>query len=308
MSRFASSSGKIGRFLARNEGQLATGLMREIGAKAMRRPALRALVTTVMPVRRPDKWLFLVGCYNSGTTILRRILESHPDIAGLPHEGVQMTDAFPDLETGGFPRMMFANRQMWDLPDEGAETRVTRAIRDWSPWWPSSAPVFLEKSIDHTTRIPWLDRHFPNAHFVAITRNGYCVCEGVRRRATPQGAARQALGAEYPMPMIAAQWAAFDALLHDNLPVTRHYHLRYEDFMSEPVRHIDAILDFIGANPVPLQMEGNIVKVAGQSHELANQNAASLARLTEADIAQATPPMRGALLRNGYDLLGEAVS
>ena len=306
MSRFASSSGKLGRFLARNEGKLVSGLLREVGAKAMRRRGVRRLVTAVMPVRRPKRWLFLVGCYNSGTTILRRVLESHPEIAGLPHEGVQMTDAFPDLEAGGWPRMMYANREQWALADDDAPERVMRALRDWSAWWPKAAPVFLEKSIDHATRIPWMARHFDNAHFIAITRNGYCVCEGIRRRAAPTGAARETLGDTYPMPMVAEQWAAFDATIAEGLAaVPRGMSIRYEDFMADPVATLARIFDFIGVAPVDLHRDGSILSICGDSHELIDQNAASLARLTRDEIAAATPPMRAALLRHGYAIEGD---
>ncbi len=38
------------------------------------------------------KWVFIIGCYNSGTTLLNEILASHPKISGLPDEGVMLTD------------------------------------------------------------------------------------------------------------------------------------------------------------------------------------------------------------------------
>ena len=40
-------------------------------------------------------WLFVLGVNNSGSTILTKVLESHPQIRALPQEGQLLTDAFP---------------------------------------------------------------------------------------------------------------------------------------------------------------------------------------------------------------------
>lgn len=48
---------------------------------------LREIKISFTPVPRPDKWLFVVGCYNSGTTLLAEMLSRHPNISGLPTEG-----------------------------------------------------------------------------------------------------------------------------------------------------------------------------------------------------------------------------
>ena len=40
-------------------------------------------------------WLFILGVNNSGTTILSKILETHPEIRTLPKEGQHLTTAFP---------------------------------------------------------------------------------------------------------------------------------------------------------------------------------------------------------------------
>ena len=37
-------------------------------------------------------WIFITGCYNSGTTLLNQILSTHSRISGLPDEGVMLTD------------------------------------------------------------------------------------------------------------------------------------------------------------------------------------------------------------------------
>ena len=140
MRRYANQNTKFGRFLARNGGDLWRGLKRDIAVKLYRQPVIRRFVRLFYSPRNPEKWLFLVGCYNSGTTILRDIVASHPNVSDLPFEGVKLTSAFPDLEVGGWPRMMYRNKAHWDKIDSNA-ANLARA--DWSPWWGKSATICL---------------------------------------------------------------------------------------------------------------------------------------------------------------------
>jgi len=277
LSKFSTSNNKLGRFIARNEGNIASGLLRESMAKGMKKPALRRLVSNFIPNRQPKRWLFLVGCYNSGTTILRRVLESHPQITGLPEEGVTLTGAFPDLEQGGWPRMM---------------------------WFPKNVPVFLEKSIDHSTRIEWINRHFENAVFVSITRNGYCVCEGIRRKAFPSGEAKKKIGSAYSLDMLGKQWSAFDEEISGALTkVPNSISIYYEDFMANPVDIVEGIFNLASVDSVPIGFHDRTLEIDGVKHELLDQNKKSLASLSSEDKSQLTSIMRNSLLRNGYDLL-----
>lgn len=301
MPRFSDSNSKLGRFLARNDGNLVGGFVREVTFKANRYPAIRRLLRAVVREREPEKWLFIVGCYNSGTTMLRRLLESHEAIGSFSHEGVELTEAFPDLEAGGWPRMMYANRDRWAMPGEGGEALARLARRDWAPFWGRKARVFLEKSIDHTVRIAWMQRHFPNAHFIAITRNGYCVNEGILRRARPAGAAREKVGDSYPPEMLARQWTEFQRLLEEGESTAENYlRVRYEDLIEKPVESLASIFAFLGMPEVPIRREGNSVIVAGVTHELVGQNDASLARLDPELKAAMRPHMRDALAAAGY--------
>jgi hypothetical protein len=301
VSRFANSNSKWGRFRARNDGNLARGFIREAAVKIWRRRWIRRLVRPVFKGREPEKWLFLCGCYNSGTTILRTLIEAHPEIAAIPHEGAYLTDAFPDLELGGWRRMMYANRHLWDLPQQGAAQRAAMARADWAIWWPRNARVFMEKSIDNSTRMRWLDRNFANAHFVAITRNGLCVNEGILRRAKPIDQAAERVGERYPPEMLAEQWVAFDNLLTEGgAQVARCYALRYEDLMADPIAVMSEIFQFLGMSVPAMSLTGSVLNIAGEQHEIVDQNAASLARLSETDLSAMMAIMRPVLIKHGY--------
>jgi len=303
MSRFSDSNSRLHRFMARNEGHLWRGLYRESLGKVYRKPALRGFIRPFIPIRHPQKWLFLVGCFNSGTTILRKLVESHPEISSFSREGAKLTNAFPDLETGGWPRMMYVNRDKWDLPEDGASERVRMAQKDWSIWFDPSANVFLEKSIDHATRMEWLDRHFPNCYFVAITRNGYCVNEGIMRRAKPSGEAFSQVGDRYPPDLVAKQWVHFDQTISTSLTrVARGCALRYEDLMSDPAVELAKIFEFLELPQPRLEWDAPVMRVDEDEHELLNQNAKSLSRLTSDEIAAMRPIMSTAMRAHGYPI------
>ena len=218
MRRYMNQKTKLGRFLARNGGNLWGGLKTDVSVTLYKKAWVRRLVRGFYKETKPQKWLFLVGCYNSGTTILRDILEAHPQVSSLPFEGVKLTDAFPNLEEGGWPRMMYRHRDLWDQISENAGER---ARRDWAPWWRKDASVYLEKSIDHSTRIRWLDKNFTNAYFLSITRNGLSVIEGISRRAKPYGSARYELKSDtYPYDMIADQWVEFENKISEDIKLS----------------------------------------------------------------------------------------
>jgi hypothetical protein len=214
------------------------------------------------------------------------MLGAHPEVASLPREGVEMTDAFPDLETGGWVRMWFRNADKADLVGRDPVGLARRAKRDWSPWWSRRARAFLEKSIVHGAWMPVLDAGFTNARFIGVIRNGYCVCEGIRRRARPRDAARETLGRDdYPIDEVGRQWVFANQILMRDHPKVRNYRaVYYEDFTAQPVETIRALFEFIGVDPdvVTTEEDGTII-IGTRRFEIRNQNPESLARLGDDD-------------------------
>lgn len=147
------------------------------------------------------KWLFILGCNNSGTTLLNDLLADHPEIDGMDCEGQAMkairsdgTD-FPTPYPEGYilpPPRLFVNvdgepiLRVWterlavfrhpivNLP------LLKRHIL--SHRTSVGGTYTMEKSPTSSVRSLWLQEHFKDAYFIAITRNGYAVCEGIRRR------------------------------------------------------------------------------------------------------------------------------
>lgn len=88
----------------------------------------REFKVAVTPVPRPRKWLFLVGCYNSGTTLLAELLSRHPDISALPTEGHFITDQFVKDYDVGLPRMWAGREELFRLTEADAGPDAVRVI------------------------------------------------------------------------------------------------------------------------------------------------------------------------------------
>lgn len=277
---------RISAFAERNRGALLRNALQQTAIRFWIRCRLWRLFGPLLPAREPEAWVFMGGCYNSGTTILREMIGAHPEVASLPREGVEMTDAFPDLEAGGWVRMWFRNAHAADLSDRDPLDLARKAKRDWSVWWRRGARVFIEKSIIHVAWMPTLDAGFPNARFIGVIRNGYCVCEGIRRRARPTDEARVTLGRDdYPIEEAGRQWNfANQTLMRDRTAVGNYHEVRYEDFTAEPIQTIRAIFTFIGVDPDAAQIlaDGQI-EIGARRFSIQNKNAESLGRLDAAD-------------------------
>jgi hypothetical protein len=259
----------------------------------------RELRVTLTPAPRPEKWVFLVGCYNSGTQLGMHVLGSHPDISALPEEGQFLTDQFtPDFQLG-LPRMWVLREDLFRLTeaDEGPDT--ARLKKEWGARLDLSKPILLEKSPPNAARTRWLQRHFENAHFLAFVRNGYAVAEGIRRKAMP----KHRRGG-WPLELCARQWARCnEVLLEDAEYLERVLWVRYEDLTDRPGAEIGRILRFLGI-PEPTGID---LKSSWSVHEreepIRNMNQESFDRLSSEDIASITGEARPMLERFGYPLL-----
>jgi len=299
---------RINRFTERNRGAVLSKAWEATLVRLWLRLRLREALRPMIRPRQPQGWIFMGGCYNSGTTILREILGAHPDIGTLPREGLDLTDAFPDLEQGGWPRMGFRNAQMIDQVNADPTAAADRAQRDWSLWWDRGAKVFLEKSILHGAWMPALEQGFQGARFIGVVRNGYCACEGIRRRSRPAGVAAQLLGqATYPIDEVGRQWVfSNQALRRDGPKLGQYREIRYEDFTANPAGTARDLFRFVGLDDRLVQDQGGgKIRVGTREFTISNQNADSIARLTSSDLAAINPVISPMMRDLGYDVIEE---
>ena len=94
----------------------------------MRRQPLQRLAARLASAAQPTRWVFIIGCYNSGTTLLARLLERHSEIQTLPGEGVVFSDVLTRPEEFGWPRLWFKCQQAMALNDSNPARLAERII------------------------------------------------------------------------------------------------------------------------------------------------------------------------------------
>ena len=169
----------------------------------------REVRIALTPVPTPEKWVFVVGCYNSGTTLLAELLGRHSRISALPTEGHFITDQLVRDYDVGLPRMWVEREDLFRMTEASEGPDVVRLKKEWGSRLDLRKPILLEKSPPNGARTRWLQAHFENAYFIAIVRNGYAVAAGIRKKAEPHHIA----GERWPIEMAAYQWARSNEVL-----------------------------------------------------------------------------------------------
>ena len=116
------------------------------------------------------------------------------------------------------------------------ESTAIRMKKDWFLWWGRKKKYLLEKSIVNTARILWLDTYFRPAYFIGIIRNGFAVCEGIRRRTLESPRLdRKNFPNGYSMELCAKQWRrSIECQEKAANSVKNYYLIKYEKLVSNP--------------------------------------------------------------------------
>lgn len=249
--------------------------------------------------KRPDKWVFLVGCYNSGTTLLRKVLGSNPLISALPSEGQYLTDQLPSDHEIGLSRMWVKREDLYRLTeiDEGPD--VDRIKKEWGMRLDKSRPLYLDQTPANAARTRWLQKNFENAYFIGIIRNGYAVAEGISRKARP---IHKHDG--WSVEQAAYQWSRSNEVLLSDAEHLKHIiWVRYEDFTENPEKEILRILKFLEIETG----DGVDINQAWSVHErdqkIKNMNKLSIDRLSLENISSINKVADDMLVRLGYPVL-----
>lgn len=250
-------------------------------------------------VPNPEKWVFLVGCYNSGTTLLAELLGRHPQISALPTEGHFLTDQFPKDYEVGLPRMWANNESLFRLTEHDVGPDVRRIKKQWGFRFDLTKPVLLEKSPPNTPRTRWLQANFSPAYFVAIVRNGYAVSEGITRKANPKH-----LPEGWPIEQSAWQWRRSNEVLEaDSENLQRLIWLRYEDLTAHTLRELNRICDFLDIQRFQAFDISQSFAIHERDQAVRDLNGDSIARLSRTEIERINGVASDCLRRFGYEVL-----
>lgn len=261
----------------------------------------REIRIALTPVPKDKTWVFLVGCYNSGTTLLAELLGQHPSISALPTEGHFITDEFVKDYDIGLPRMWVEREDLFRLTEDDQGPDPLRVQKEWGMRLDLSKPVLLEKSPPNMAKVRWLQAHFENAHFIGIVRNGYAVAEGISRKADPQH-----LVDSWPIEMSAYQWKRSNEILQqDSKHLKRFLWVKYEDLANDTVGTLNKITNFVGIANFEGFESDRSWSIHERDERVRNMNAESIERLSREQIDLVNHVAGDMIESFGYTLLKE---
>ena len=233
------------------------------------------------------RWIFLVGCNNSGTTLIHDVLAATGKFSFMPHEGQRYTSVLKRAEKRGYQRVWAEYVGELQLDERHSTNGVSRLLFDWlEELAVPLKPMILEKTTANAVRMRWLQRAFPEAAFLGIVRNGYAVVEGIKRK----GGKSVARGARH--------WRQVnEIMLNDAKHVKKFLLVRYEDFVAAPRETLSRIAEFLD-----LQMDD----IRAPKTSIQDMNAQSINRLDEAELRAITHEAGDFLATMGYARLTEA--
>jgi len=254
---------------------------------------IRRLVTKYYglfgPVPVPEKWVFIVGCGSSGSTLLQKILSSHPMVGSMPKEGQYYTDQFKNRTCErGLLHPVRPNEKRIDENDLDKADPI-KLKRQWGGRFNDrTRPVLLEKTPGNTRRMPWLQEHFENAHFIGIVRNGYAVAESICRKRT------------HDIRAAAKRWVKGNEIMLANLEhLERTKLIRYEELAERTEECVREVCEFIGIDPNEISLGGEW-KVLKEKSTISNKNYRCIERLSEEDFKIIEEEAGDMLKRLGY--------
>lgn len=210
----------------------------------------------------PASPFFIVGSARSGTTLLRLMLNAHPDVA-IPPESRFITELWrdkPEVEVEPVLRALARHDRfrLWELPiDEvraelgGRRTaRYTEVMeapyRAWArrrdkPLWGDKTPRYVEN-------IPLLGELWPAARFVHLVRDGRNVA--LSYADVSFGPKTLAKAAELWRTRVRAGIEA-----GRSLEPGRYLQMRYEDLVEAPERQVQTLCGFLGVAFDPVMLD-----------------------------------------------------
>jgi hypothetical protein len=206
---------------------------------------------------RLDEPAVVLTCGRSGSTLLRVILDSHPELACPPETGL----------IGLCTQMGVASMRL-DGPTAGERhTPSELGLRSIRAWVATNFGAYLveagkvrwcEKSLGSAQSASRFLLLFPKAKFICLYRHGMDVIDSVHE-ACPWGLTGYGLdpfGVAHPGNSVAAvadYWATHTQMIRtfeeENPEVCLR--LRYEDLVADPQAQADRLFEFLDEEPVP---------------------------------------------------------
>lgn len=251
-------------------------------------------------------WIFIIGCYNSGTTLLDQILATHPQISGLPDEGVMLTDQLVRPEDFGWKRLWSECEYEMDSSVRNKNKSANRIKRHWSHFYDSNKKYYLEKSISNATRLNFFNEEFKPAWFIHIVRNGYAAAEGIHRKASIMDGNPYYHKGKYPYELCAKQWVRSLQIFNSNKKNFKNViEIKYEELADNPSKVINGILEKMGLQPFSKDYFEKSFTIHEKNSKIKNMNSSSFKRLGSDDFQAINKVAKDYLIDYGYKVIEE---
>jgi hypothetical protein len=206
---------------------------------------------------------FIVGVGRSGTTMLRLMLDSHPELA-IPPETHFVPELIDEIDAGASPAaavaVMTAVRQWGDLQiDEADVLAAFEALDDFSPGAALRAfyalylerqgkPRWGEKTPAYVRSMRKIEAALPEARFIHVIRDGRDVALSRWRRTLGEGE-------RAPAAQVAAGWQRRIRRARKQGRRLDHYiEVRYEDLVTDTEAELRRIAEFIRLDWDPVML------------------------------------------------------
>jgi sulfotransferase family protein len=222
---------------------------------------------------------FVVGMNRSGTTLLRMMLDAHPELT-IPPETHFVPDLIRAVRKDGAPEAalaaMKAHREWEDFNfsddealawlresagDPGESVRAfyrTYAARQGKPRWGEKTPRYV-------SRMRQIQRALPEARFVHVIRDGRDVALSVLDRTVR----------DIDAPHVAKRWMRKIEKARETAPDLTHYgEIRYEDLITDTEPTLRKVCELIDLEFDPVMLD---------YHERSSDRLSEMARALPAD-------------------------
>ena len=181
------------------------------------------------------------GCGSSGTTLVRRMLNRHPEISCGPESTVFLERVsgpadlgarmgFQPSEIEAWQRRSHSQAEFIDLFQAACLAQAGK--RRWA-----------DKSPENIRRLSFLWRHFPGARFIHVIRDGRDVACSLRRQSWMKLRERDSTTA---LVRCGQYWVDRVATRHSVQGDPRYIELRYEQLVRCPEQTLRPVVEFLG--------------------------------------------------------------
>ena len=216
-----------------------------------------------------NPYLFIVGCPRSGTTLLRRLVDTHPLVAvidemrwiasfferreGLTPEGL-VTPELVDrlLAYDRFATLEISREQLGRLIDTADPVPYPNFVTGIFDLYGQAQGKSLvgDKTPRYARRIGTLHALWPHARFVHIIRDGRDVCISILNwKKAERALGRFSTWGVDPITTAAVWWEWHVRLGREDggsLAPQLYHEVRYEELVSRPAKTCETLCDFLG--------------------------------------------------------------